>query len=69
MRCVKKAETGKLTFNCHLSGEDAYDNFKKIATQFYEDSTYKFCTLKLTKEPKSDDVEFTAEFWPYSIKG
>lgn len=56
-------------------GEDAYDEFKKLATVFYEDgagilvhpvwqtaSAY-FVDLSLTQEPKVDYVAYTFTFW------
>lgn len=54
---------GKIEFPCVLQGEGAYEKFKKIALQFYDDKTYKFVALKLDGEPREDIVTFTAEFW------
>lgn len=53
----------KIELSCRIDGRDAYDEFKKIATEFYKDSTYKFVGLKLEKEPTADSVEFSVEFW------
>ena len=53
----------KIKLNCHINGQNAYDKFKKIASEFYKDSTYKFVGLELDKKPTADTVEFSVEFW------
>jgi spore coat assembly protein SafA len=56
-------------------GEGAYDQFKELATLFYEDTpgvlvhpvwmttTAWFVGLELEQEPKSDYVKYSFEFW------
>lgn len=56
-------EVDKIKFPCAFQGEGAYERFKKIASQFYGDKTYKFVSLVLVGEPREDIVTFTAEFW------
>lgn len=53
----------KIEFPCAFQGDGAYEKFKKIASQFYGDKTYKFASLKLDGDPREDVVTFTAEFW------
>lgn len=53
----------KIKLNCYINGQNAYDKFKKIASEFYKDSTYKFVGLELDKKPTADSVEFSVEFW------
>lgn len=53
----------KIVLSCHIDGQNAYSKFQEIATEFYKDSTYKFVGLMLKKEPTTDSVEFSAEFW------
>lgn len=57
----------KIKLNCHIDGQNAYDKFKRIASEFYKDSTYKFVGLELDKEPTADSVEFSAEFWDVGV--
>lgn len=57
----------KIKLNCHIDGQNAYDKFKRIASEFYKDSTYKFVGLELDKEPTADSVEFSAEFWNVGV--
>lgn len=52
----------RIKLSCHIDGQNAYDKFKRIALEFYKDSTYKFVGLELDKEPTADSVEFSAEF-------
>ena len=53
----------KIVLPCSISGENAYESFKKIASEFYRVAKYKFVSLKLNDEPKEDSVSFEAEFW------
>lgn len=53
----------KIELLCAFQGNGAYEKFKKLATQFYDDKTYKFVSLILDGEPRDDVVTFTAEFW------
>lgn len=60
---------GRIKLNSSIHGDGAYEDFKRIASEFYEDHTYKFVALTLDGEPKPDIVTFTAEFgrvknWP-----
>lgn len=51
------------SLNSFIRGDGAYEKFKEIANEFYKDASYKFVGLKLESDPKTDHVEFTAEFW------
>lgn len=58
-----------------FSGEGAYDEFRKLATVFYEDkpgllvhplwqtSNAYFVSLSLRQEPRADYVAYAFEFW------
>lgn len=58
-----------------FAGEGAYDEFKKLATVFYDDTpgllvhpvwqnaTAYFVSLSLTQEPMEDYVAYSFEFW------
>ena len=46
-----------------FSGPGAYEEFKKLASVFYETRPYYFAGLKLIGDPKEDEVKFEAEFW------
>ena len=58
--------TRKVKLHSAFHGEGAYEAFKKIASEFYKDHTYKFVGLTLDEAPTPDGVEFTAEFWRVS---
>lgn len=53
----------KIELSCRIDGANAYEEFKRIASEFYKESTYKFVALILEKEPTTDSVEFRVEFW------
>ena len=54
---------GRVKLYSAIHGDGAYEAFKQIASEFYENHTYKFVTLTLDGEPRPDIVTFTAEFW------
>ena len=54
---------GKVKLRSAFHGEGAYEAFKRIASEFYTNHTYKFVALTLDEEPRPDIVTFTAEFW------
>lgn len=54
---------GGIRLHSAIHGDGAYEAFKRIASEFYGDHTYKFVALMLDGEPREDIVTFTAEFW------
>lgn len=54
---------GGVKLHSSIHGDGAYEAFKRIASEFYTDYTYKFVALTLDGEPRPDVVTFTAEFW------
>lgn len=54
---------GGVKLHSAIHGDGAYEAFKRIASEFYADHTYKFVALTLDGEPRPDIVTFTAEFW------
>lgn len=54
---------GSVKLHSAIHGDGAYEEFKRIASEFYENHTYKFVALTLDGEPRPDIVTFTAEFW------
>ena len=54
---------GRVKLHSAIHGGGAYDAFKRIASEFYTNHTYKFVALTLDGEPRPDIVTFTAEFW------
>ena len=62
-RLTANEKTGQVKLCCALHGEGAYEKFKGIASEFYNDRTYKFVSLTLDGNPTPASVEFEAEFW------
>lgn len=54
---------GVIKLHSAIYGDGAYEEFKRIASDFYTNHTYKFVALTLDREPRPDIVTFTAEFW------
>ena len=54
---------GVVKLHSAIHGDGAYETFKRLASEFYTNHTYKFVALTLDGEPRPDIVTFTAEFW------
>ena len=54
---------GGVKLHSAIHGDGTYETFKRIASEFYTNHTYKFVALTLDGEPRPDIVTFTSEFW------